>query len=790
VGSSSSSGGAGHLAAAGSVVAPVLLAGSVAALAVRAGLGGWASAAAALGSGGALLGLAMLVRMRAAVRVAELVTSREVLLRESAGAVSAAPDPAGVRAVVLDVAARLLEDDLRFATVATVNDRGAALPESTRGPEGPLDPLDDGVSGILAGVPVAILDPIRFVAAGSEVVVAPIPARFGPRSLLVVAGAPRVPPELDEVLAILCSHAALAVDALAQGAAARAGRHEARFRELVHHSPDAIVVLGTDRRVRYQSPSVVRVLGYLAVDLDGAPIGRILHPEQAEVADRFLGQLAQSPHGTVRSADLQLMRADGAVMHAEVVGANLVALAEVDGVVLTIRDVTGRRSLEDQLRHQALHDPLTGLPNRALFTDRVEHALDRARRDDRGLAVAFIDLDDFKDVNDSLGHSAGDELLKVLADRVRGCLRSGDTPARLGGDEFAVLLEAAPDSGSVVKAVAERILDALEAPVLVGGTVVHVRASIGVAARSGPTCSPAELLRNADLAMYAAKATGKGRVEVYEPDMRRRRTDRRSLTSQLERSVTAGDIDMDYQPIVSLASREIVGVEALVRWMHPERGPISPAALLPLAEEAGLVVALGRLVLEQACEQVVRWQGLEPARDWCLAVNLSATQLLDADSVALVREVTSAAGLDPRALTLELTESVLLSDSENILARLRSMKELGVRVALDDFGTGYSSLSYLQRVPFDVLKIDRAFVRSLRTDDPAATLAGTIVDLARTLGRTTIAEGIEDEAEVTGLLALGCKVGQGHLLGPAVDAATLELAAGLAGASLPDTVRS
>ena len=392
----------------------------------------------------------------------------------------------------------------------------------------------------------------------------------------------RVPEEVDESLAILGTQVALALDALVQSEELHEKRSEARFQQLVRHSSDAVMIVGRDGRIRYQTPSVVRVLGYLAVDLDGAAFDRILHPDAVDHVAQLpraarAGRARDRPHRSTPSS----CRADDSVIHAEIVGVHLLDNPDVNGIVLTIRDVTGRRTLEDQLRHQAFHDALTGLSNRALFLDRVEHALARIRRSDSPIpAVAFIDLDDFKLVNDSLGHGAGDELLRAVADRLRGCLRSGDTPARLGGDEFAVLLEDAPDTRAVVE-VAERILDALHAPIVVDGREVYARASIGIATRRGPTTTPDELLRNADLAMYTAKANGKGCIEMFEPAMHHRAVDRLAIRGELERAVERGEIDVAYQPIVRLDTGEVVAFEALARWTHPERGAVSPVEFVP-----------------------------------------------------------------------------------------------------------------------------------------------------------------------------------------------------------------
>lgn len=719
-------------------------------------------------------------RLELVVRSSRQQAAREVTVREAAGVLGTSQDAASVRQALLDAVRDLLGPQLRYVAWITVNERGALIPTQLVDQIGPVDRSTSGVDVALQEVDGIGKGPVRVLdALGDEVVIAPIPCRIGQRAAVAVATAGRVPEEVNESLAILGTQAALALDALVQSEELHEKRSEARFQQLVRHSSDAVMIIGQDGRIRYQTPSVVRVLGYLAVDLDGTALERILHPDEADHIASFIEQLVHGAPETVRTIDAQLLRADDSVIHAEIVGVHLLENPDVAGIVLTIRDVTGRRALEDQLRHQAFHDALTGLSNRALFIDRVEHALARIRRADSPTpAVAFIDLDDFKMVNDSLGHGAGDEVLRAVADRLSACLRSGDTPARLGGDEFAVLLEDAPDIRAVVE-VAERILDALHEPVVVDGREVYARASIGIATRRGPTTTPEELLRNADLAMYTAKANGKGCIELFEPAMHHRAVDRLAIRGELERAVERGEIDVAYQPIVRLASGEVVAFEALARWNHPERGAISPVEFVPIAEDTGVIVPLGKLVLQRACEQLAIWLAANPHAGWQMSVNLSARQLLAPDLVTIVSAATDEAGLDPSSLILELTESVLLADSERVLRRLHRLKDLGVKIAIDDFGTGYSSLSYLQRVPFDILKIDRAFVAALRHEQPSTTLVRTIMDLGRTLGRSAIAEGIEEQIELDGLLELGCELGQGLHFGGAVDAATLERTLGL-----------
>ncbi len=713
-------------------------------------------------------------RLQLVVRSGQVQAGRERTIREAAMAYGSAHDLPSIRAVTLRAAASLVGDDVRYVAWLTINERGAVSPQELVGPSGPLSRAEAGIDAALpllsdlGDTPVRIRD-----STGSEVLVASVPSRLDARMAIAVAAGASVDDELDESLAILGTQCALALDALLQQQEVHEKRTEARFRQLVRHSSDAVLIVGRDGRVRYQTPSVVRVLGYLTVDLDGGAFERVVHPEELQHVRSFLDRLVHAPTEAVRTVEARLVRADDSIIHAEIVGLNLVDDADVGGIVLTIRDVSGRRTLEDQLRHQAFHDPLTGLSNRALFADRVEHALNRARRDDTPTpAVAFIDLDDFKMVNDSLGHGAGDQLLRAVAERLRGCLRSGDTPARLGGDEFAVLLEDAKDATAIVE-VAERILDSLHEPVLIDGREVYARASIGIATRRGPSTTPDELLRNADLAMYTAKANGKGCIELFEPAMHHRAVDRLAIRGDLERAVERGELDVAYQPIVRLLDGEVVGFEALARWDHPERGPISPVEFVPIAEDTGLIVPLGSLVLGRACRQLAAWRAANPTATWQMSVNLSARQVLAPHVVELVRDAIDSAGIEAPSLILELTESVLLNDGDQVLRRLHHLKDLGVIIAIDDFGTGYSSLSYLQRVPFDILKIDRAFVSALRNEAPSTTLVRTIMDLARTLGREAIAEGIEEQIELDGLVELGCELGQGHHFGRPADAVAL-----------------
>ena len=453
---------------------------------------------------------------------------------------------------------------------------------------------------------------------------------------------------------------------------------------------------------------------------------------------------------------------DGSWRHAEVVANNSLGDPTVSGIVLTMRDVSERKALEEELKHQAFHDELSGLANRALFLDRLEHALARAARSRSLLAVLFLDLDDFKLVNDSFGHAAGDGLLVAVAGRLANSLRAGDTAARFGGDEFAVLLEEISGLEEASQ-VAERIITELRQPWAVGDHEVQVHASIGIAIGAAGAESPAELLQAADVAMYSAKSRGKGRYEVYQPELQKAVMERLERTADLQRAVDVQEFEVYYQPIVSLVgAASITGVEALVRWRHPQRGLLLPKEFIPLAEETGLIIPLGRWVLQQACKQARNWQLNHKLADtFRVSVNISARHFANDGLVEDVASALKSAGLDPGRLVLEITESVLVQDADSVIARMLELKLLGVAFAIDDFGTGYSSLSYLKRFPIDILKVDKSFVDDVGDSPEGAVLAEAIVQLGNTLHLQTVGEGIEQAQQVTGLRTLGCQFGQG-----------------------------
>jgi diguanylate cyclase (GGDEF)-like protein len=446
--------------------------------------------------------------------------------------------------------------------------------------------------------------------------------------------------------------------------------------------------------------------------------------------------------------------------------ANQVAVALENGHLE--RSLAELSRLKEQLRYQAYHDPLTGLANRSLFVERVEERLATITRE-RMPVVLFVDLDDFKIVNDTLGHAAGDRLLVDVADRVRSVLRGDDIAARFGGDEFAVLLDDGPDLATVM-VVAERIVSALQVAFLIGDTEVQLSGSVGVAASRLGTERADELLRNADVAMYTAKSKGKNRVAVFEPTMHAAIVARHELSAELSRSLGRGELALLYQPIVDLRTGNGVGVEALVRWRHPSRGLLGPSEFIPLAEETGMIVALGGWVLDEACRQGAEWSAPDGlGRPVTVTVNLAAQQLQEADFVDHLTLVLQETGLPPEQLVLEMTESVMFHDSVGTIARLEAIRALGVRIAIDDFGTGYSSLGYLRRFHVDILKIAQEFIG--QTDSPEEwPFAAAIVALGRALGMTIVAEGIEESGQLAHLRGLGCELGQGFLFAAPLDA--------------------
>lgn len=558
--------------------------------------------------------------------------------------------------------------------------------------------------------------------------------------------------------------------------------------DAIQHVKEAVLITTADLappgpRIVYVNEGFCRMTGYAREDVVGKT-PRILQGPKTDRSelDRLRRQLYL---GKPFDGELVNYRKDGSeyVIEWYVVPLRN-ADAEITHWMATQRDVTERKILEEQLRYQVLHDPLTGLPNRVLFMDRLEHALSLADRDPGLSAVLFVDLDEFKVVNDSLGHEAGDDLLVQVAERLQANLRSEDTIARFGGDEFGILLEGIPGPNYVTE-VAERLIERLRETFTLAGRELAITSSIGVVLaassrdtsrelvrkpdfamyevkREGKARFARELLRKADLAMYEAKREGKARYRLFDLGMNTRALNRLGLEGDLRRGLDREEFVVHYQPKVSLDTGKVLGLEALVRWEHPERGLVHPSEFIPVAEDTGMIIEIGRWVLKEACTQVRRWQARYPSDPPLSAnVNLSASQFRQSDLAGDITEVLAETDLDPQSLELEITESVVMGDVQATLAILRALKSLGVRLAIDDFGTGYSSLAYLKRFPMDTLKIDGLFVAGLSESTEDEVIVAAMINLAQGLGLTVIPEKVETTEELQRLHEMGCRVAQG-----------------------------
>ena len=721
----------------------------------------------------------VVLRMSGLVRRQEQSALREKALRNAGAALVTATNRESIYAATLQAARALVGEEAGlYLLVATEDDpecfqvvaaSGGATERTTVSlsvlPQWKRDRLQSHRS---YEVPVAEAELASRLGAppnASFVLNAPLFMKEELRGLLVLAGPAAVPRATRDSLEALSSQVALALDSALATEALLIRQSEARFSSLVQNSSDVVMVVEADSTIRYMSPSVERVLGHEAAELEGTKLTVLIHPDDRTNVLQFLtsgGYEGEDGHPGL--TEFRMRHRDDFWLHVETLRTNLMHDENVKGIVLNTRDVSERKAFEEQLAHQAFHDGVTGLANRALFKDRVEHMIERQSRDNLPVSILFMDLDDFKTINDSLGHAAGDRLLGEVGDRLKNCLRQADTAARLGGDEFAILLE---DGGNGVDAaeVASRILASLEGPFHLEGKEVFVRASIGIASADAGTSGPEgaeELLRNADVAMYMAKEAGKGRYQVFEPAMHDTALQRLELKADLQRAVDNDEFVLHYQPVIELETGRIEGLEALVRWQHPARGLIPPLDFIPLAEETGLIVPIGRWVLREACSQAEglreRYGLTQPLH---MAVNLSARQLQRPEIVGEIAEILRETELHPRNLVLEITESVMMQDMDLSIQRLAELKELGVRLAVDDFGTGYSSLNYIRRFPVDILKVDKSFVDGVNEGGEESALTAAIIELAGILRLRPVAEGIERADQLDRLLALRCDLGQG-----------------------------
>ncbi len=717
----------------------------------------------------ALIFLLVLLRLAGVVRSHRQATERERSLREAGAALVSATDVETVRGVVATAVDRLFQG---------VDDHEAGLILNG-------DRMDAGVrrAALLRGEPATHFQrtgelgrrfqPYDYALVSPLVVHEPISGDPVVGTLVVAADDQQLATRRGAV-EVLAAEAALAVERIALNREIARRDSEEYFRTLVQSTADVIVIVDDDNTIRYVSPSATTMFGDRR--LVGLPFQDLPIPEEHERANTAMA-LIRAGVDRPSTGRWTTRNADGDTLLVEVTFRDLRQEPTVRGIVFTLRDVTEQLRLERELTDLAYHDPLTGLANRVLFSDQVRRAVALPHGSGGIVGVLFVDVDDFKVVNDAMGHDTGDQLLIAVAQRLTAVLRPSDTAARLGGDEFAVLIEDA--SPSYVEHVADRIVRTLAEPVVLGASLVSASASIGVATTLDASAS-GDLLRQADLALYVAKGAGKGRWRRYQSDLHTAVVERLALRSALEHALAAGDFSLRYQPIVSLADAATVGFEALLRWEDPIRGTVGPTAFIDVAEDSGLIVPIGAWAMTKAIDDATSWSGVDGRhRAPYLSINVSVRQFRTPGLIDTIRRELERTGLPPDRLLLEITESLLLRDDERVWHDLTALRDIGIRVAIDDFGTGYSSLSYLRQVPIDVVKIDKSFIDSMESSPQQRALVEGIVRLAHTLGLEVVAEGIERPGDRDLLVSMGCPYGQGFLYSPpmAADAARRRLRA-------------
>jgi len=548
-------------------------------------------------------------------------------------------------------------------------------------------------------------------------------------------------------------------------------KREQRFRALVEKSWSGVALLDPDLAFSYSGASTERLLGYAEDDLAGTSFLAYIHPREREtMRELFVALATGAAHES--QAELRFRHRNGMWIWLEVFAQNMLLEPSVGAIVLNYRDVTQRKATEKQLEYQAYYDALTGLPNRLLFRDRVVNAIAQAQRNRRGVAVMYLDLDHFKLVNDSLGHSLGDALLSEVAARLQSCVRASDTISRLGGDEFTILL-IDTSSSEAIAGVARKILQSLAHPLRVGGHELFVTASIGISVFPGDGDEVETLLKSADSAMYRAKELGRNQAQMFTTSMNERYGRRLALEQSLHHALERDELLVHYQPIFDRNRKKVASLEALVRWNHPTRGLVQPADFIGLAEETGLIVPIGEWMLRSVCRDLRAWRaaGLPPVR---IGVNIAAPQFQQLSFALVVGSILREYACDPGMLELEITETVAVQNIEITMNAMRDLKELGIRIAIDDFGTGQSSLVYLKRFPIDTVKIDRAFVRDVTTDESAAAIVSYVINLAHTLRLDVVAEGVETEEQWSFLKLNACDHMQGFLFSHPLPASEAE----------------
>ncbi len=721
----------------------------------------------------------VMMRLAGIVHHNEAATLRESALRRAGETLVSAPTREAVYEAALEAAHAVVDQPVRASLYYA---------EHEDGPLEPVGPGDGKIPGLPRILPQMLPEHVHsgdagvrvatFELGGKEICLAPMFVRESLQGTLAVVSELRLDHPAQESLATLASEVALALQSIAVTEEGAHRRSEARLSSLIKNSSDVICVVGKDATIHYVSPSIESTFGYDPDSLSEKSLNELVHEDEASRMQAFVASVAAQPAGQPVSTEFLVRHAEGRWRDVEVLATNLLADEAIGGIVLNVRDISERKAFEAELEHQAFHDVLTSLPNRALFRDRVGHALAAQRRHHVPVAVLFMDVDDFKNVNDSLGHDAGDKVLQELSRRLEDCMRPVDTAARLGGDEFAVLIHGADKEMQAVE-IAQRVMESLSAPISLEDRDVTIATSIGIAFSDAAMVSERDaedLLRNADTAMYMAKENGKGHYQIFQPDMHARALARLELKTDLQRALDCGEFTLRYQPIMDLRRGDIAGMEALVRWQHPTRGLVQPGDFIPLLEDTGLIVPVGRFVLREACQWASVMQKECPREPpLSIAVNVSATQLQRPEFIDEVRCALRDSAIPPATLTLELTESVMMQDLEVSLLRLNALRALGVKLAIDDFGTGYSSLNYLRQFPMDVLKIDRSFLMDPNPDSEELTEA--IVALARIFKLEAVAEGVESGGQVAQLRGIDCDYGQGfHFARPLSRQQILEMA--------------
>lgn len=766
-----------------SLIAPLILL-------LDAGQGGGADAR-VVGAFSAVLFFLVLARLAGVVTNHRKAIARERVLRTGIESLAWARSVEEVAEAVEGTATTLMRSPRRTAVLA-VRDREEELrivredaDEDTTAPLRPLDealalpavreqrplPLSDLDPGVVAGLPdapSALLCPLVLDRPAGEMTL----------GVLAVAGVESELLDVRTTLATLAAQAVLAVERIGLAEEINRRDSEAYFRTLVHNASDVILILDADGRVRYASSSALPVLGYRS--LKGRRLTDLVAPGETPTMVRMLADM-RTRDWSDRREDWRVRRRDGALIEVEVRCSDLRDDPTVGGLVLTLQDVTERRRLERELTHRAFHDSLTGLANRVLFQDRTGHALTRGQREGTVVGVLFVDVDDFKVINDTLGHGVGDELLVAVSLRLATTIRASDTVARIGGDEFAMLTGDSM-SPSDVETFSDHVVEAFREPFRLSSGMVNVSISVGVATTEDSVDAD-ELFAHADLALYSAKTAGKCQWRRYRPKLQSDLLERHELQESLDATVVETSFAVRYQPIVDLASSELVGFEALVRWPHKTRGVVLPEQFIALAEESGRIVPLGAWVLRQAASDAARWRrentrrpdgARRPDVPLYVSVNVSARQFRDAGFVDMALRALETSGIGPESLVLELTESVLMTRGDNVLDGMKELTDLGIRIAIDDFGTGYSSLSYLREFPIKILKIDKSFIDGLGVSTQQYALIEGIANIAETLGIVVIAEGIENRTQRDLLASLGCPLGQGFLFAQPMEASEAE----------------